>query len=555
MEEFLLRRVSIVLSILIFLSISLLTYSQTKAFPTAEGYGRFTVGGRGGDVYLVTNLNDKGAGSLRTAVEAQGARTVVFRVSGTIHLDSELKVSHDSITIAGQTAPGEGICVAGYNFRVSADNVIIRYMHFRLGDLEGQEDDAIWGREQQNIILDHCTMSWSVDECASFYDNKDFTMQWCLLSESLNSSVHGKGEHGYGGIWGGMGATFHHNLLAHHKSRNPRFNGSRYSGDQDSEIVDFVNNVIYNWGENSSYGGEAGNQNIRANYYKYGPGTERNVRDRIVQPYDNDGNWYIADNYVYGYPEVTEDNWNGGVQGGYADSLKNKNITEPFPIAEVSTQTAEEAYELVLAHAGVTFPARDTLDQRIIREVRTGTATYGGVFGSGSGIIDTQEDVGGWPVLNSVTPPLDTDSDGMPDEWEYEHGLDSEDPVDGNELNDEGYTMLEVYLNSIVDDNVTGVEEDTELAHEFELHQNYPNPFNPSTTIRFTIPAGSNKSLRATLVVFNILGQKVATLMDEYKNAGTYEVNFNASRLSSGVYFYSLSYGNMLQTKKMILLK
>jgi hypothetical protein len=423
-------------------------HAQQHAFPGAEGYGRFTTGGRGGIVIEVTNLNDSGQGSLRAAIRAGGARTIVFRISGTIDLLSELKIEKGDITIAGQTAPGDGICVKTFPVIVAANNVIIRFVRFRLGDEKQVEADALTGMNHKNIIIDHCSMSWAVDETSSFYKNKNFTMQWCLLSESLNHSCHHKGSHGYGGIWGGMGATFHHNLLAHHTSRNPRFDGSRGEDKSGKEIVDFRNNVIYNWGFNSAYGGEGGNQNIVANYYKAGPATKPGpLRYRIVNPWDGKGCWYVAGNAVDGYPLITADNWAGGVQ---ADSIRVSRADAPFPFAPVVTHTAEDAYGLVLAGAGAVLPKRDSVDARIVQETRSGTATYGGAWGLRSGIIDSQTDVGSWPILHSAPSPADNDHDGMADDWERNHGLDPSDPTDRNgDLNGDGYTNLEDYINSL----------------------------------------------------------------------------------------------------------
>jgi hypothetical protein len=243
-----------------------------------------------------------------------------------------------------------------------------------------------------------------------------------------------------------MGASFHHNLLAHHTSRTPRFNGSRYHKQPEKELVDYRNNVIYNWGFNSAYGGEAGQQNVLANYYKYGPGTK--PKDRIIEPWDSKGKWFVNDNFVYGFPEITADNWAGGVQGEFRDSV---GVDAPHPSAPVTTQTAEEAYELVLANVGAVLPKRDSVDSRIIQEVKSGTATYGGIRGAGSGIIDSQTQVGGWPVLRSAPAPPDSDHDGMPDEWEIENGLNPADPEDRNgDRNGDGYTNLENYLNELV---------------------------------------------------------------------------------------------------------
>lgn len=424
--------------------------AQIVAFPGAEGFGRFATGGRGGTVYYVTNLNDSGPGSLRAAVEAKGPRTVLFKVSGTIELKSPLRISNPDITIAGQTAPGDGICLRNYTLDIATDNVIIRFIRSRLGDVARFQDDAVHALRGKNIIIDHCSFSWSVDETASFYDRvENLTVQWCIISESLNNSVHKKGEHGYGGIWGGVHSTFHHNLLAHHTSRNPRFNNGNIH--QTDEHVDCVNNVIYNWGHNSAYGGEMGKHNLRFNYYKPGPATRKNVRNRIVEPWDTTGFWYVEGNFMYGDSLVSADNWNGGVQGQYASFFKDRRTYQPYDPAPVTIHSPQQAFEFVLRYAGASYPARDDVDKRIIEETRTGTARYGKQWnGGGTGIIDSQNDVGGWPELKSAPAPLDSDSDGIPDDWERTHHLNPNNSADGRQITKDGYANLEVYLNELV---------------------------------------------------------------------------------------------------------
>lgn len=439
--------------------------SQQLAFPTAEGYGKYSKGGRGGLVYEVTNLNGSGKGSLRAAIEAAEPRTVVFRVSGTIILDSPLSIKHPYITIAGQTAPGDGICIRRHPINIGADHVIIRYIRVRLGDESGNDYDAVSSRYTKHSILDHVSASWSVDECVSIYHCDSITVQWCIVSESMSKSNHIKGSHGFGGIWGSNHGTYHHNLLAHHSSRNPRMaSGSGYT--------DYRNNVIYNWGYQNLYGGEKyqkGNDNfnfsefnIVANYYKPGPATEPGeVMHRIANPGFRDekdfGRWYISDNVMEGNEEVSSNNWNGGVQTKI--SFEKIKRDKPWAAMSINQQTAEEAYKAVLDNAGAILPERDVIDTRIIKEVRGGYATYEGESYKKEhkvadptkvcGIIDTQEDVGGWPELKSAPAPEDSDHDGMPDKWEEKNGLDPENPDDRNKIAKDGYTMLEKYINSI----------------------------------------------------------------------------------------------------------
>lgn len=418
------------------------------AFPGAEGFGARATGGRGGRVIAVTNLHDSGPGSLRAALDDEGPRAVVFRVSGNIALKSSLKLKNGDVTIAGQTAPGDGICLQNYGLALSgANNVIIRYLRIRPGDTAGVELDAFGGRKGENIIVDHCSMSWSIDECVSIYSGaRNVTIQWCLISESLYQSVHSKGHHGFGGIWGGQKASWHHNLLAHHSSRNPRIVGKN-----EDQLIDLRNNVIYNWGYNSTYGGDGDVRvNLINNVYKPGPATRENVRARIANPSQGNppNNWWIDGNLVVDSPQVTADNWRGvHPSGGIAAEVLR--APKPVDVAPVATQPAKDAYELVLTSAGATLPRRDPVDGRIIEEVRTGTARFGETFeGGGKGIIDSQEAVGGWPEFRSAAAPPDSDNDGMPDAWERKSGLDPSAADDHAQDNDkDGYTNLEEYLN------------------------------------------------------------------------------------------------------------
>lgn len=465
--------------------------SKIAAFPGAEGAGKYVTGGAGGTVYVVTSLADDGSeGTLRWAVNKKGKRTIVFAVAGIIDLKTDLKIANGDVTIAGQTAPGEGICLKRGSVVVSSDNVIIRFIRFRLGDelrttdKDGKKDaDAIWGRNQKNIIIDHCSMSWSTDECASFYGNSHFTMQWCILSESLYASLHPKGNHGYAGIWGGSPATFHHNLLAHHTSRTPRLCGSRYTGLPEEEKVDLRNNVFYNWGPtNGGYAGEGGYYNFINNYYKPGKSTntKKSIVNRIFSPNGDDGtqkntkgvwgNFYLNGNvfdpnqsevdskYQSLITSVNNDNW-VGLQpkatdevplpsGGETALRLSSEVSFDLYDARAFTQSAKEAYALVLKFAGASLK-RDAVDVRIVSEVENGTPS---TKGGNNGIIDSQNQVGGWPAY-SGTAVKDTDKDGMPDDWENTYGLNPKDASDAVKYNlSPEYTNLEVYMNGLVKD-------------------------------------------------------------------------------------------------------
>lgn len=440
---------------------------MAPAFPGAEGFGKYTTGGRGGTVYIVSNLNDAGPGSFREAAEKKGRRIIVFAVSGTIHLNTKLSIKGD-VTIAGQSAPGDGICLADNSVGLGGDNIIVRYLRFRMGDkyqkggmVDGNGgDDAFGGTHRRNIMIDHCSMSWSTDEVFSVYAGDSTTLQWNLIAEPLNYSYHFETgdtdyeHHGYGAIWGGRHLSAHHNLFAHCNSRNPRFDGTRNSPE---ENVDFRNNVIYDWGHNTSYAGEGGTYNIVNNYYKYGPSTSENVKFRITNPWSKPpsipfGKYYIQGNYVDGNPDVTENNWKGVVieKGTSKDNDKLK-LDEPFSTVPAGTQNAKDAYMSVLTSVGCNLPVRDTMDQRILRNVVERTGRMIDVQGGYPHGTAYEQTVNAWPALRSLPAPEDSDKDGMPDAWEQQHGLNSKDPADAvNYTLSKTYTNIEVYLNSLV---------------------------------------------------------------------------------------------------------
>ncbi len=451
------------------------------AFPGAEGGGMYTTGGRGGTVYHVTTLEDNSSsGSLRYACSQSGKRIIVFDVAGTIKLTKALKISNGDLTILGQTAPGTGICIAYDQVNIQADNVIIRFVHFRCSDYGGNSDlsdssDALWGRFQKNIILDHCTMSWSIDECASFYANQNFTMQWCMIYEGLNNSAyHDKSGHGYGGLWGGKNASFHHNLLAHNNSRNARID---HPGIYSSYLtthrgnVDYRNNVIYNWADNNTYGGEDGWFNIVGNYYKPGPASADKNRKYIVDAYWDNGSSYSGDFRSTKYPELymsdnyKTDGWDydNGVMyhdqaSDYGANPDHSFLTSPLSIKAddattcyVTTHSYSDAFNLVVKYAGPSL-SRDDCDARVAQETQNGTSSLGT-----NGIIDTMEGVNYFPELTGEAD-VDSDGDGMPDWFEEDFGLDTtKDDSAGYDLDKYSrYTNIEMYAHYLVKDIVKG---------------------------------------------------------------------------------------------------
>mgnify|MGYP000886199573 CR=1 FL=1 len=441
---------------------------QTLAFPTAEGYGRFAKGGRGGRVIAVTNLNDSGPGSLRAAVEAEGPRTVVFEVSGRIELKSRLIVrkNNGELTIAGQTAPGLGICISNYNFGVlGARDVVIRYIRVRPGNTSGMTLDGMGLASADNCIIDHCSISWTLDEAFSSRGAKNITLQRTLISEALNAAGHKKyppgKQHGYAASIGGDVGSFHHNLLAHNAGRNWSMAGglskpdNKYAG-----RLDIRNNVVYNWARRATDGG-AHEVNFVNNYYKPGPATKYfYALNAQYGGFPGSQRYYFAGNVMpghFGLKNQEKGRTATTERGGKLPTDYSPWSDKPFFESYVKTQTAEEAYKDVLANVGCNFPALDPHDQRILEETRKGTYKYKGSTTGLPGLPDSQDDVGGWDDYPVVHRPADwdTDRDGMPDAWELANGFDPKDPTDGAKpYRNTGYTNLEVYLNGLVGEKI-----------------------------------------------------------------------------------------------------
>jgi hypothetical protein len=438
--------------------------ARTLAFPGADGAGQFAEGGRSGTVYKVTSLEDAGPGTLRAAIEAEGSRTVVFEISGTITLNTPLKIENPRITIAGQTAPGDGITLRAQPLIIAADNVIVRYIRSRLGDTSGAQADAMTVVKGRNIIIDHVSASWSTDEALSLSSRFnppengffDVTVQWSIISESLDHSTHEKGRHGYGTLIRashGAKISFHHNLWAHHQARMPRpGNYKDVSADPDGPVIDFRNNVFYNWGGDPE-----------ANHTKDGPLAGTGRIDNLAAGYNADLNNAVTVNFINNaYKRGPDSRANlifcehdqaarafvaGNTMNGRAVSQAklltcnppvDYRLTSPAPSAAFAMDTAAVAYKRVLADAGASRP-RDPVDKRIVAEVRAGRGR----------IIDSEKSVGGWPTLRARPAPVDTDGDGMPDAWEHKRKLDPLDPLDGASIAADGYTNLEHYVNAL----------------------------------------------------------------------------------------------------------
>lgn len=428
------------------------------AFPGAEGYGRFARGGRAGRVIEVTNLEDSGPGSLREAIDAEGPRTIVFRVGGTIQLKDKLVIRNPYVTVAGQTAPGDGICIRGATFgNYATHDTIIRYVRVRVGDESGKTFDGMGFASTDHAIIDHCSISWTIDESVSSRGGKNITFQRNIIAEPLNMSVHshyvgtGKGHSFAGSISGDIG-SFHHNLLANAAGRNWSLAGGLTQSGKFAGYLDLRNNVVYNWEHRTNDGGVK-KLNLVGNDYIPGPASRVFhlciVEMELKVPGDLQ-QYYIAGNVMEGYPQYNPDNWkNGGIKDPRGDAKVMK-LDQPFCPSYITEQSPKDAYKSVMADVGCNRPKYDAVDERVIKDVLRRGATFKGSKTGIPGIIDSQKDVGGWPDLKGGDAPADTDHDGMPDAWEKAHKLNPDDPQDGAKDSGDGYTNLETYLNDIV---------------------------------------------------------------------------------------------------------
>lgn len=568
------------------------TVAQQIAFPGAEGWGRFATGGRmtdpvvGSNVYYVTRLDDCTdsqlvKGTLRWALRSgdDTPRTILFNVAGTIKLTSKLKFEHPNVTIAGQSAPGGGICISGANIYVCKDNVIIRYLRFRAGDEADSNYSALDVENVKHVIIDHCSFSWSMEENVTMYDNDYTTMQWCILSEPLYYSRHKKGKRGYGAQWGGEKSTFHHNLLAHCVSRSPRVNGARDKsetiGSHDQFVdTEIVNNVIYNWGSKGAvYGGELeavvegaySRTNLINNYYKPGPATntftDRWFADLSHGPKATGaGEWYIHGN-VFEINEykndknggdhsvVNADNWAYVLEdskravnirlGNTQAMMDSVRLDVPSASSSVKVVAAEQAYLDVTAQAGARLPRLDAVDARILAEAsgRQKPQFHGEYNRTLLGVIDSQNDLkpegagegwSAWPDLTVGAVAIeDADSDGMPDTYEEEKGFDRFNAADGASIASNGYSNLENYLNTI-QERPNGIQEKTWTAYTDFLYDR------SSHSLSFA----AGETLRSIWLV-----DMVGTCVAQYA-LSTEKGSVNLPQLSAGVYALVYQYAN-----------
>ncbi len=530
-------------AIVLMLMASTIIYGQ-PAFPGAEGFGTTTVGGRGGIVIEVTNLNASGSGSFRAACEASGPRIVVFRIGGTIHITDHIRITSPFLTIAGQTAPGDGIQIKGpAGLYVKTHDVIIRGIRIRRGWLTGQEVGsciALGFGNSYNIVIDHCSFSWGSDETFTIWDTDapyvhDVTVQWCIISESLHETNHPSGPHSRPFIIGdySQNVSVHHNLITHGHYRLPEFKGGTKG--------EVINNVIYNWGKAGTDFGMGDESlspvfaNIVKNYYKPGVDSEESKAIYIR----DDGDWQLVD----GSKVYIDGNFGGARSGGD----RYLSTSPAFTPSGISEQTAEQSYQSVLDSVGALWPLRDVVDQRIVQETKDGTGS----------IIDSQNEVGGWPDFSSGIPIIDTDHDGMPDSWELTYGLNPNDDSDrnGTELSNIGYTNIEMYLNGM--DYPNHVKEQKITSRNNKTISCYPNPFSAETTVQYSVSQEEIISIN----IYDIQGRLVSSILNnKTEKPGTYTIQWYGKdskeiHLENGIYFLTMRANDLITVQRMVLLK
>ena len=540
-------------NLIIFLLTYSISWSQIPAFPGAEGFGSHTAGGRGGMILKVTNLNDSGPGSLRDALLAEGPRTIIFTTGGIIDLKTKLIIKNPFVTVAGQTAPGDGICIRGEGIRIYTHDVIIRYIRVRPGDIDFGPPNS-WGgldaitiadnpddddpQVPHNIIIDHCSLSWAIDEVIDMWHNThDVTIQYCIISEGLHESKHPSGPHSKGMLIGSWATNIsvHHNLFSSNFKRNPLINGE--------SLVDFRNNIIYNYGKLASHVDRYSGINVRLNYVnnyiKAGPNSinkhalvmNERMKDRVKL--------YMTGNRTES-TDQTDDNWSmvsmEKDDGEIVFISRNHTVDQEFQHPPTTTHSATRAYQQVLDRAGANLPRQDPIDKKVISDVKQRLGT----------IVNTRSDLLNWPSYRAGAPLPDHDDDGMPDYWENMYGLNSKDASDASsDRNKNGYTNLEDYLNnntmptasfaSAMRTNSTTLPDMSPLA--LDLKQNYPNPFKNSTNLVFEIDSSSYISIQ----ILNSQGETVGRLINSFMYEGNYEVNVDTRHLIPGIYCFVLA--------------
>ena len=546
----------------LFLFFKIQVWAQIPAFPGAEGFGTNTPGGRGGQVIKVTNLNDHGPGSFREAIETEGPRIVIFEVGGIINLETELSIHNPFITIAGQTAPGDGICLRGECLRIYAHDVVIRYIRSRPGDIDfGPKNqwETIDAMSVQgyahNVVIDHCSLSWSVDENIDVWKRAhNVTIQHCIIAESLKHSRHPGGAHGMGMIIGSSATnvSIHHNIFAHNNDRNPHMNGRSF--------IDFRNNLIYNPGGMATDVGASSHQalNYVNNHILAGPNTKipadiliRNLKEQVPQVFIS-GNIGVNQEFrkLYTYGNLRQHPLNPAVAEDSA-VIARLEASTAHPAPPVTTLPAQQLIGYLLEEVGATLPHRDAVDREIVRDVQN----------LGSGMVNNKNSLLAWPPYETGIAFSDSDSDGMPNHWEEQFGLNPNIQDDTLDADNDGYTNVEEYLNDTDPTQVVTTSslrinslgnESADITHpelHFKINEYFPNPFRDHLNLKFSI----DQPAQVTIKVFNVYGKEINELANSFLYEGKYEIVWDSLHVAPGVYYIVMSSNNHIDSVKTLL--